>query len=382
MNNLHISLTNAENESRLFKETKTLISNNIVEKIYIAGLWEEGLEQNQLLDKDRSIERVVLHTRKWPKNLTIQILKYLEFIFIVLWRYRNRKIGIVNIHGVALLPIGVLMKILFRAKLIYDTHEYETEIQGLKGVRKKFAKILESIGIKFCDRIIVVSNAIAKEYVRLYNIPKPAVVLNTPPYREIEKKDLFRERFGIAGECPIFLYQGGLSKGRGIEILIDAFKALHDEGGDTIPAIVFMGYGPLEEEIEEISKKYKNIYFHPAVSPDVLLEYTGSADFGISLIEDVCLSYRYSLPNKMFEYLMADLPVIVSDLPEMRQVIEENKVGVVVKENSPEGLEEAIEEVMGLDGEVLQKNIWAVKKIYNWEAQEKVLLGVYEGLKE
>jgi hypothetical protein len=68
--------------------------------------------------------------------------------------------------------------------------------------------------------------------------------------------------------------------------------------------------------------------------------------------------------------------------PEMRQVIEENKVGVVVKENSPEGLEEAIEEVMGLDGEVLQKNIWAVKKIYNWEAQEKVLLGVYEGLKE
>jgi glycosyltransferase involved in cell wall biosynthesis len=292
---------------------------------------------------------------------------------------------ILHCNDLNTLPIGVIVKLFFnkKVKIVYDAHEYEINDrpnEGKMSIRLKY--LLEKALIRYADRVITVSNAIAKEYVRLYNIPKPAVVLNTPPYREIEKKDLFRGRFGIAGECPIFLYQGGLSKGRGIEILIDAFKALHDEGGDTIPAIVFMGYGPLEEEIEEISKKYKNIYFHPAVSPDVLLEYTGSADFGISLIEDVCLSYRYSLPNKMFEYLMADLPVIVSDLPEMRQVIEENKVGVIARENSPESLKEAIEEVMRLDRDVLQKNIQEVKKIYNWEAQEKVLLGVYEGLKE
>ena len=89
---------------------------------------------------------------------------------------------------------------------------------------------------------------------------------------------------------------------------------------------------------------YKNIYFHKAVSPDVLLDYTSSADFGISTIEDSCLSYRYCLPNKMFEYLMAGIPVIVSNLYEMKRLVESNMVGTVAKENTSDVLKEAIKE--------------------------------------
>jgi glycosyltransferase involved in cell wall biosynthesis len=143
-----------------------------------------------------------------------------------------------------------------------------------------------------------------------------------------------------------------------------------------------MGYGELEKEIKEVAKEYNNIYFHPAVTPDILLDYTNSADFGISTIEDSCLSYRYCLPNKMFEYIMAEVPVIVSNLPEMKKIVESHKVGVVAKENTPQGLKEAIQKAIKLDKEELNKNIQKVKEVYNWESQEKVLLEVYKDLNE
>jgi glycosyltransferase involved in cell wall biosynthesis len=151
---------------------------------------------------------------------------------------------------------------------------------------------------------------------------------------------------------------------------------------DVYKRQVFMGYGELEELIKEYSKKYNNIYFHSAVSPDILLDYTSSADFGISMIEDTCLSYRYCLPNKLFEYIMAEIPVIVSNLYEMNRLVEKYNIGVVAKENNVDGLKRAIERALKLDKEVLKENIKKVKKIFNWENQEKVLLNVYKELEK
>lgn len=275
--------------------------------------------------------------------------------------------------------IGGIIKNFFNkdAKIVYDAHEYEINDvpnQSQRSIKIKY--YIEKFFIKYADKVITVSDSIANEYVKLYGIEKPALVLNTPSYKEIEKKNIFRETLGIKENQTIFLYQGGLSKGRGIEILLEAFKTIDNENS----VIIFMGYGTLENLIQKISKEYKNIYFHKAVSPDVLLDYTSSADFGISTIEDSCLSYRYCLPNKMFEYLMAGIPVIVSNLYEMKRLVEFNKIGTVAKENSPEGLKEAIKEAVKLDKVELKINIQKVKAIYNWEEQEKILLDVYKGL--
>ncbi len=376
MNNLHISLTNVKNESRLFKETNSLVSHNIVDKVFIVGLWEEGLALEEDIDVKRVINRLALKSRKWPKNLISQIFKYIEFSFVILWKYRKKNIRLITIHSLGLLPLGVLCKVVYGAKLIYDAHEYETERQGLSGIRKRLSKILEKKLIVYCNKVIVVSEPIADEYKKMYpDLLRPYVVLNTPLYKNIEKKDIFRETFDIAKDKIIFLYQGGLSSGRGIEILLNTFKDIKDEKS----VIAFMGYGLLQKDIEKASKEYVNIYFHPAVSPDVLLDYTSSADFGISTIEDTCLSYHYCLPNKMFEYTMAEIPVIVSNLPEMKRIVEDNAIGIVSKKNNPDGLREAIQKATRLDKEELQKNIQKVKKVYNWEEQEKVLLEVYKG---
>ena len=368
-----IVLNNFKNDSRVLKENISLQKAGY--EVQVVALHEEPLAEFEEV-QNIPVHRVKLKTRGWSKQKLIQLIKYFEFIYKVVKQYK--KSDIIHCNDLNSLPIGVIIKKFFNkdVKIVYDAHEYETELNGLKGIQKKLVKWLERKLIKYADKVITVSDAIADEYVKLYDIKKPALVLNTPSYKEIEKKNIFRETLGIKETQTIFLYQGGLSKGRGIEILLEAFKTIDNENA----VIVFMGYGPLENLIKETSKEYKNIYFHKAVSPDVLLDYTSSADFGFLFYENTCLNHYYCSPNKMFEYLMAEIPVIVSNLYEMKRLVEFNKIGTVAKENSPEGLKEAIEEAVKLDKEVLKTNIQKLKTIYNWEEQEKVLLEIYKDL--
>jgi len=369
-----IVLNNFKNDSRVLKENISLQKAGY--EVQVVALHEEPLKE---YDKVQNIQvhRVKLKSRGWSKHKLVQLLKYFEFIYKVVKQYK--KSDIIHCNDLNSLPIGVIIKKFFNrdAKVVYDAHEYETELNGLKGIQKKLVKWLERKLIKYADKVITVSDAIADEYVNLYSIEKPALVLNTPPYKEIEKKNIFRETLGIGENQTIFLYQGGLSKGRGIEILLEAFKTIDNENA----LIVFMGYGPLENLIKETSREYENIYFHKAVSPDILLDYTSSADFGFLFYENTCLNHYYCSPNKMFEYLMAEIPVIVSNLYEMKRLVESNKIGTVAKENTLDGLKDAIDKAVKLDQEELKNNIQKLKTIYNWEEQEKVLIKLYEELK-
>ena len=369
------------NDSRVIKESISLANNGY--KVEVIAHLDKNLPAEDQQENFK-IKRFSYLDRTITKDKLGKLKAYLKYIKESVSYCKN--FDILHCNDLNTLPIGFIIKKFFNkdVKIVYDAHEYETEINGLSGIQKTITKKLEKLLIKYADKVICVSNAIADEYVKLYDIEKPALVLNTPHYKEIEKKDIFRETLNISKDKTIFLYQGGLSSGRGIEILLDTFKQLLSKNQElktkNYPVIVFMGYGPLEELVQSIAQEYKNIYFHKAVSPDVLLDYTSSADFGISTIEDSCLSYRYCLPNKMFEYLMAELPVIVSNLYEMKRLVENNKIGVVAQENTPNGLEEAIEKATILDKKTLKINIQKVKEIYNWGEQEKVLLSLYKEL--
>ena len=371
---ISIVLNSFTNDSRVLKENISL--QNAGYDVKVVALHEEPLREFDEV-QNISVHRIKLKSRNWSKNKTIQLFKYLEFVYRVVSQYNYAEV--IHCNDLNTLPIGYIIKKFYNknVKVVYDAHEYETEVNGLMGIHKNLAKKLEKFLIKRVDKTITVSDAIANEYVKHYNIVKPALVLNTPPFQAVEKKDIFRRTFNIGEEKTIFLYQGGLSKGRGIEILLDTFKKA--ESIDSV--IVFMGSGPLERLVKEASTAYDNIYFHKAVAPNRLLEYTNSADFGILFYENSCLNHYYCSPNKMFEYLMADLPVIVSNLYEMKRLVENNSIGVIAQENTPNGLKEAIEKAKKLNREELQKNIQRVKAIYNWEEQEKVLLNLYMDLK-
>ena len=362
------------NDSRVLKESLSLVNHGY--DVSVVAHHDKGLEREEKRES-LSIRRVAYLDRTVTTGKFAKLKAYLNYLAESI--AYAKEFDILHCNDINTLPIGVIIKKFYNknAKIVYDAHEYETETYALSGVQKKITKFMENFLIKYTDSVITVSDSIANEYSRLYGIEKPSLVLNTPAYKEVEKQDKFREAFDIKGKT-IFLYQGGLTKNRGIELLIEVFKKINDD--ESI--MVFMGYGDLEALILDAVKENKNIYFHEAVSPEVLLEYTVSADFGISTIEDSCLSYRYCLPNKLFEYMMAEVPLIVSNLPEMRKVVEENGIGVMVEEESVDGTISAIKKALLLDKEEIGKNLKRVKSIYNWEEQEKVLLKVYKELSE
>ncbi len=360
------------NDSRVLKEAYSLQKHY---DVHIVAHQDKGLREEENID-GLQIHRFSYLDRRETKQLFGKLRAYIVYIKQSVQFGKN--CDILHCNDLNTLPVGVIVKRFLnrQIKIVYDAHEYETEINGLFGIKKIVIQKLEKFLIRHVDRVITVSDAIAEEYVNLYGIQKPALVLNTPPYTELIKQNLFRETLQIDEDKTIFLYQGNLTKGRGIEAIIETFKQIQNDKD----VIIFMGYGPLENDIQKAAMVSKSIYFHPAVNPEVLLDYTSSADFGISTIEDTCLSYRYCLPNKMFEYIMAEVPVIVSNLPEMKKVVETHKVGIITKNNGREALKVAIREIAKLDKKELNTNIKKAKNIFNWEKQEKDLIDLYRTL--
>lgn len=374
MNNLHISLTEFRNESRVLKETNSILNHNIASKVYIASLCSDYLNEQEIYRDNLILNRFKLSSRKLSKNLVVQVFKYFEFIYRVTLFYRNKDIKIVNIHAIALLPLGVLLKYLYKATLVYDTHELETETNGSNGLRKKLAKFMEKSLIKKCDIVFVVSENIADWYAKEYDIQRPIVVKNAPRLIDSKKTNHFRENLNIKDDSVIVLYQGGLSKGRGVDLILDVFK----KRDDIKVVIVFMGYGQLEEDIKTASKENNNIFFHPAVAPEIVLDYTSSADIGMSFIENTCLSYYYCMPNKLFEYAMVGLPVIVSNMKEMRELVEKYDMGVVVKDDKIDSMNNAIDKILSLSIERMKQNARRCAEENSWEKQEIKMIDEYK----
>ena len=115
----------------------------------------------------------------------------------------------VNVHSLALLPLGVFLKWAFKAKLIYDAHELESEVHGAKGIRKVGGKWIESILVKRADHVFVVSESISDWYSSTYGISRPTVVLNAPYSKKVSKNNYFREKYGLRGDQFILHFTKG-----------------------------------------------------------------------------------------------------------------------------------------------------------------------------
>lgn len=376
LQSLHISLTEFRNESRLLKEAASLIKYNVFAKIYVAALYADGLAIDQHYGERIHIHRFVLTTRKYGKNLLLQIVKYLELCMRIYFYYKDKNISCINVHSLGLLPLGVLLKYFWKARLVYDAHELETETNGASGFRKKLSKWLERRLIKHVDMTIVVSESIADWYANEYGIPRPTVVLNAPTKRALRPNNHFREQLGIREDQVILLYQGGLAIGRGVHLILDAFKARQN---DKVVA-VFMGYGGLEQNIKTVASQHCHIFFYPAVAPQVVLEYTASADLGIHLIQNTCLNHDYCMPNKLFEYAMAGLPVLVSNMKDISELVGKNNMGAIISDFSTNGINQAIDDFLTQDLTSMKANAYRVAYEHAWEVQEQKLLTAYQSI--
>lgn len=371
---VNVVLNNFVNDARVFKTTSSLSRND--HDVEIVAVHADGIPESEA-KYGFKVTRVKVTTKNFPKVKPVQLVKYFEFLVRVFFRYRNR-VDIVHCNDLNAMPIGYLLKKFSRnkVKIVYDCHEYETERDGMSSFEKKVLKFFEKYLIKFADSVMTVSDSIARCYSEDYGIDKPKLVLNCPMSVKLNKHDLLRGTLGIRPDQTIFLYQGGLKGGRGIELILEAFSDLESDEN----VLVCMGYGPLEGTIKEKACAHNTIFFHPAVSQDVLLSYTSSADYGILFYEDTCLNHRYCSPNKIFEYLMAGLPVLTSNLFEIRRLVESEGVGIVAQENTIESFREAVVDSLNQDYDVIQANVFNARKKYCWQEQEKVLKEVYDNI--
>lgn len=359
------------NDIRVLKENVSFKNAGFIP--VVVATHEKGLKEYECLN-GVEINRLKVN---FAKSLPVRLFAYW---IRAIWRYKGE--DIFHCNDLYALPIGVMIKILFngKVKIIYDCHEYETDasIYKDKKIIRKIALFAERALIKYADAVITVSDGIAAEYQKLYGIPKPEVVMNCPNYKRYEKKDLFRKRFNIPPETKIILYQGEYRKERGLETIAEAFKSLPD---DLNVAMVFLGYGEYCEVIKKCAVGCKKIFFHETVGIDVYMDYVCSADYGIHLMENTCLNHEYALPNKIFEYAMAGLPVIVSNLHEISRIVNRNGIGIVVKNNTSGDLINGIREILKSDKILIANNIEKFNKVYNWENQEKKLVDVYNSLR-
>ncbi len=372
---LHIYGSPITHESRIMNETETLSRLGLVDKVLIVGLWANDLPVEEVVDDKRTILRLKLWSQRLGKSTPAKIIKLTEWMIRIAFTFMTKRVTIVNIHYLAGLPLGVFFKICKRSKLVYDASELETERHGWGSGQRRMAKIVERTLIKLVDETIVASPGYADWYEKAYG-KRPHTVLNAPRYTVVVRKDIFREKLHIPQSKTIFLYQGALGTGRSIENILTAFGADINEE----KVVVFLGYGTLEQTVREAAKRHANIFFHPAVPPNELLEYTAAADIGFCLIQNTCLSYYYTLPNKMLEYAMAGLPVVVPDFAEMKRLTETYKIGYVLPDSRVETITALIQRVNARDIASFKENLDEFRRVFNWENQEETLINVYRGL--
>jgi len=367
----NLVFNNFINDSRVLKEAISLADGG--HEVEVISHMDIGLSTFEQ-EKNFKIRRFSYLNREVQKSIISKLGAYLKYIRLSAKHCKD--FDAIHCNDLDTLPIAFIIKQFYnkRIKVVYDAHEYETERHHQSDLDKKLLKIVEKFLLRYVDKMITVSEPIADEYVKLYNIERPTVIYNTPKKIDIEKKDIFRNKFNIPKEHIIFLYQGGLQKRRGI---LEFFNLIRGKEGVSY---VIMGFGHLKDEIIELSKNESNLYFHDAVSPDVLLDYTSSADIGICIEENLCKSWNLGLPNKMFEYYMVDMPIVVSGLKELKRFIVDNKTGFVIDDIfNQEGFDKLFPTIIK-EYKNRCENLKRVKNIYNWQNQERKLLKVYEEL--
>ncbi len=244
-------------------------------------------------------------------------------------------------------------------------------------------RLIERAFVPRAAAVITVSRPIADHLARRYGLDRVELVHNYPDHLPVAARDLRDRSDGseIAADRRLVLYLGALMGGRGLEELVDA--APDFDGAD----LVLLGSGPLEPELARrigVAGTGERVHLLAPVPPDQVVDYAASADVGVSPIVPSCLNYRYSLPNKLFQYMAAGVPVVASDFPQVREVVRDSGCGLVVGTSRPADIAAAVNRILSDPGRALamgQRGRAAVEERYNWSNAADVLLSVYAGLR-
>ena len=256
-------------------------------------------------------------------------------------------------------------------KRVYDAHEYFSEVPEVvnRPFTKKVWETVASIFIPKADAAYTVGQGLADIFTKRY---KKAfdTVRNVP--------DLIESTPAPIEDRKFILYQGALNVGRGLEELIQAMHHI------DMP-LKIAGEGDLSTQLREQVKREgleNKIEFLGFVKPADLPALTKGAFVGYNLLQNMGLSYYYSLANKSFDYIHAGVPTLNMDFPEYVAINQQYEVSILMKELKPEAIVEAVNSLIQQPEKYrrLSDNCLLAKKEFNWQKEQQKLLNLYRGL--
>lgn len=351
--------------------TNDLVSDNRVHKVctslekmgFAVLLIGRKLPHSQPLQRSYACKRLRLLFKKGA-------CFYAEYNFRLFLYLLFAKVDVLLSNDLDSLTANFLAAKLRHKELVYDSHEYFTQVPELIK-RPKVQKVWERLEQKMLPKIkhaYTVCDSIAKVYTEKYDV-NFKVVRNIPFAKNRNTKL-------IEGKTNIILYQGAVNIGRGLEQAILAMQFIENA------KLVIAGDGDIKAQLEELVKQKKlerKVEFTGRLSIAKLAKITPLAKLGLSIEEDLGLNYRYALPNKLFDYIQAEVPVLVSNLPEMKAIVQRYKIGAISNNLEPKALANNIMEALN-NGEkrtVWKENLKEAAKELTWEKEEKVLREIY-----
>lgn len=355
-----VSATNdLTTDQRVHKICTTLHNNGF--NVVLVG---RKLEKSMSLDREYKTHRIDLFFNKGVCFYAEYNIRLFFFLLI-----KNKTLLYAN--DLDTLLANFLVSKLQSVDLIYDSHELFTEVPELinRPLKQKLWLVLERFILPKLKKTITVSQSIANYYDKLYGT-KFKVVRNLPKFENV----VLSSKIVDKKEKKI-IYQGAINKGRGLELMIQAMKYLNNH------KLLIVGDGDIlvsiQKMIEDMAMQYKVILLGKK-KPEELKELTKEADIGLSLEEDLGLNYRYALPNKLFDYIHAEIPVLVSDLPEMKSIVYKYEVGEILVDRTPQGLANQIDKMTNLPKTFFSSKLQKAKLELQWEKEVKTLQEMFE----
>lgn len=374
---IHISNTDINKDARILKEMRSLRKFCRENNFQMYGLGIERLDDTNYNNKND----LNIYTCKINTGLIFSKFSFLKHtnsffkLFLFTLRYIFKmKPKIVHCHDTLVLPIGLVVKFLTGAKLIYDAHELESNKNLQSNINSSVIKFIEFISWRYINLLISVSPSICKWYEEHLGQKRNVVILNSPEIINnsnpgINKFEI-RKKYKIDNNESLFVYLGILGPGRAIEKYLEVFSR-----DDINSHIIFVGWGHYEELIRKQALLTKNIHFHEPVDHIDVVPLIKECDYGLCMIDAESLSDYFCLPNKLFEYCFANLPVLASDIPEISRVLKKYDFGITGP-NNKEYIAKLVKEMSLMKKDYSFRNIEEL----SWKEQEKKLIKNYKFL--
>lgn len=371
---IHAYPSNMKWENRIKRITKSLINLKIQKRILIIGLNDTNVSKCFKYNK-ATLVFLIKQKDFYLGKFINKILNFLYLYYVSYKRLSRIQYDYFNPHCLSMLPLAVFLKAFNKKiKIIYDTHELETEVSGMSKIRKLISKIVEIFCIRYVDETVVVSPMIAKWYRDRYLLKNIHIVRNLPDLKEVKMKNVKNiiSKFQINKNKLLFCYQGILSDERQSLKLATFFSKK-----PTIGQILFIGFGPDEIFIKQFAEKYKNIFYCPPLKLNDLYSTLKIADICFSLFKTMNLNQKFALPNKIFESFSAGKPVIVNIGGESQNLIEKLNAGWAIN-SIDKDLEKLILDLTKNNIKLKSKNALNASKNLNWSKEEKKLFLIYK----